>query len=247
MSVVCLSHLRLFWLRLNFSFSLHFRSGISLNSNNIKYVIINSWLKIINKSIFLSAIVCSIHWKKLFAIGQLMMLRHCPTNRCRLNLASFVRIAQSSLVASICMSPESRTNRNTSALRSNRCHRSHRNERFYCRRCYWIVPAMDRPMRQMLTMLRHDAANIVDKLGNLERAGHWSMLWLTSGNRPCSDRIFRQRACWPNVAMTNNHHPSNDNVIASIALPQRFVWNSLRRGFGRHIATILDSFWRTQV
>lgn len=166
------------------------------------------------------------------------------TNRCHWNQASFVRIGRNSPVASICMSRESRTNRSTDVLRSNRCRRSHRSECFYFHHCRCIA-LVDRRMHPMLKMLQRVFVNTADRLGSLEQAVHWSMSWSTSGSRPYSGRRFRRRAYWPNVVMTNNHHPSNDSAIADSVSLRRFAWNSLHMGFALHIATIPDNFWRT--
>lgn len=187
----------------------------------------------------------SIEKKAKFVIGQenwLNFVLTSITNRCHLSQASFVHIGQSSLVASICMSLESRTNRSTNALQSNRCHRSRHNEHFYCRHCQCTVLEPDRQTHQMRTMHQHVFANIVDRLGNPVRVVQLSMLSLSSDNRPCSDKRFRRQAYWPNAVTTNNRRPSSDSGIVSNGSLQRFVWNNLRMGFGRHIATILDSF-----
>lgn len=124
------------------------------------------------------------------------------------------RSGQSSLVASTCMNRESRTNRSKDALRSNRFRRSHRSE--------WIFGhcsiAVGRKSHQWRMRRQLASVSIVDSFGSLELEA--PKYWSWSMRYSHWDKRFRQRACWPSVATTNNRHPSSGIAIASNASPR---------------------------
>lgn len=140
------------------------------------------------------------------------------TNRRRC-WAFFERSVQNSLAASIYMSRESRTNHSKGELQSNRFRRTHRNVSLFD---HHSIVAMDPPMNHPWPMWRRlVSVDIADSFGNLESVA--LMCSLSSIHRHNHlDRIFRQPACWPNAARTNNRHPSNGIVIAGTVLLQRF-------------------------
>lgn len=106
------------------------------------------------------------------------------TNRHRCQ-AFFEHIVQSNLVASICTSLESRTNRNRDELQSNQFHRNHHN--------VWIFDRcsiVDRTNRRWPMMRRHVFANIVDNFGNRQQTVPVYLLLLT--HHIHLDKKFRQ-------------------------------------------------------
>lgn len=92
----------------------------------------------------------------LFGIELFTNRFHC--------LAFFVRSVQSSLVASICMSPESRTSHSKGALQSNQSRHIHHNVWIFGRYLVAVDQLIHRwPMKRQLS-----SVDIVDSFGSLE-------------------------------------------------------------------------------
>lgn len=109
------------------------------------------------------------------------------TNRYRRCRAFFGHNVQNSLVASICMSLESKTNRSKDALQSNQFHRSHHNVSLFDH--YLLVDQMNhrRAMWRQLVFV-----NIVDSFGNPQRMVPVCLLLLIHRNH--LDKKFQQQA-----------------------------------------------------
>lgn len=92
----------------------------------------------------------------LFGIELFTNRFHC--------LAFFARSVQSSLVASICMSPESRTSHSKGALQSNQSRHIHHNVWIFGR----YLVAVDQPIHRWPMKRQLSSVDIVDSFGSLE-------------------------------------------------------------------------------
>lgn len=141
--------------------------------------------------------------------------------------------------ANIYKNRESRTNRSTIWLGSNRNCQRRRNARAEELSSHRVVP-LEVP---------HVSASTVGTLGSRGREAErkrWRVFVVRRRHPP--ERVQRpgskslRPTYWPTSGTTSNHRPNNGTVLVSTVLLRRSAWNTLRTGFARRIARFLGSF-----